>query len=49
MEWLDEDFYYVSLDFGFYWCMGLNIGLDKIGVGVGKYMSWGYLFYEDKY
>lgn len=49
MEWLDEDPHHASSDLGFYWRMGLNIGLDKIGAGVGKYMSWGYLPHEDKY
>ena len=49
MEWLDENPAHASSDLGFYWRMGLNIGLDKIGAGVGKYMSWGYLPHEDKY
>ena len=29
--------------------MGLDIGLDTFGGGVGKYISWGYLPHEDKY
>ena len=29
--------------------MGLDIGLDKYGGGVGKYVTWGYLPHEDKY
>ena len=29
--------------------MGLDIGLDKYGGGLGKYISWGYLPHEDKY
>ena len=29
--------------------MGLEIGLDQYGAGVGKYISWGYLPHEDKY
>ena len=27
----------------------LDVGLDKYGGGVGKYISWGYLPHEDKY
>jgi len=47
--WLDESPAHANSDLGFYWRMGLDIGLDKYGGGVGKYLSWGYLPHEDKY
>ncbi|MBD2164570.1 nickel-dependent hydrogenase large subunit [Calothrix membranacea FACHB-236] len=49
MAWLDESPNHANSDLGFYWRMGLDIGLDKYGAGVGKYISWGYLPHEDKY
>ena len=49
MAWLDESPSHRDSDLGFYWRMGFDIGLDKYGVGVGKYMTWGYLPHEDKY
>lgn len=48
-DWLDEDKNHRESDLGFYWRMGLDIGLDRYGVGVGKYVTWGYLPHEDKY
>jgi hydrogenase large subunit len=47
--WLDESPAHAGSDLGFYWRMGLDVGLDKYGGGVGKYLSWGYLPHEDKY
>jgi Ni,Fe-hydrogenase I large subunit len=47
--WLDESPAHANSDLGFYWRMGLDIGIDKYGGGVGKYVSWGYLPHEDKY
>ncbi|MBW4566526.1 MAG: nickel-dependent hydrogenase large subunit [Tolypothrix carrinoi HA7290-LM1] len=49
MAWLDENPNHANSDLGFYWRMGLEIGLDKYGVGVGKYVTWGYLPHEDRY
>ncbi|HBP88568.1 MAG TPA: nickel-dependent hydrogenase large subunit [Nitrospirales bacterium] len=49
MAWLDENPAHANSDLGFYWRMGLDIGLGKYGGGVGKYFSWGYLPHEDKY
>jgi uptake hydrogenase large subunit len=49
LAWLDESPAHANSDLGFYWRMGLDIGLDKYGGGVGRYVSWGYLPHEDKY
>jgi uptake hydrogenase large subunit len=49
MKWLDEKPEHANSDLGLYWKMGVDIGLDKYGAGVGKYVSWGYLPHEDKY
>jgi len=49
LAWLDENPAHSNSDLGFYWRMGLDIGLDRYGAGPGKYMSWGYLPHEDKY
>jgi hydrogenase large subunit len=49
MAWLDESPNHANSDLGFYWRMGLDIGLDKYGAGPGKYLTWGYLPHEDKY
>ena len=49
MAWLDESPEHANSDLGLYWRMGLDIGLDQYGGGVGKYISWGYLPHEDKY
>ncbi|ULA62455.1 MAG: Uptake hydrogenase large subunit [Nitrospira sp.] len=47
--WLEESPAHLNSDLGLYWRMGLDIGLDKYGAGLGKYVSWGYLPHEDKY
>lgn len=49
LAWLDESPAHANSDLGFYWRMGLDIGLDKYGGGIGRYLSWGYLPHEDKY
>ncbi len=49
LAWIDENPAHANSDLGFYWRMGLDIGLDRYGVGCGKYMSWGYLPHEDRY
>ncbi|MEO0967825.1 MAG: nickel-dependent hydrogenase large subunit [Cyanobacteria bacterium J06639_18] len=49
MVWLDENLSHRNSDLGFYWRMGLDIGLDRYGAGVGKYVTWGYLPHEAKY
>lgn len=49
MNWLQEKPEHGNSDLGFYWRMGLDIGLDKFGAGVGRYITWGYLPHEVKY
>lgn len=49
MVWLDEKPEHANSDLGFYWRMGLDIGLDKYGAGLGRYVTWGYLPHEDRY
>ncbi|GCL43916.1 nickel-dependent hydrogenase large subunit [Dolichospermum planctonicum] len=48
-KWLNEDVKHRESDLGLYWRMGLDIGLDRYGAGVGKYVTWGYIPHEDKY
>jgi hydrogenase large subunit len=49
MAWLEEKPEHANSDLGFYWRMGLDIGLDTYGKGHGKFITWGYLPHEDKY
>lgn len=49
LAWLDESPNHANSDLGLYWRMGLDIGLDKYGKGLGRYLTWGYLPHEDKY
>ena len=49
MAWLDEKPEHANSDLGLYWRMGVEVGLDKYGRGLGKYLSWGYLPHEDRY
>ena len=49
MAWMDEKPEHANSDFGLYWRMGLDIGLDRFGRGCNKFLSWGYLPHEDKY
>ncbi|MBN8924786.1 MAG: cytochrome-c3 hydrogenase [Rhodanobacter sp. 68-29] len=49
LAWLDESPAHANSDLGFYWRMGVDIGLLKYGAGVGKYVTWGYLPHEDRY
>ncbi len=49
MAWLDERPEHANSDLGLYWRMGTEIGLDRFGRGLGKYVSWGYLPHEEKY
>ncbi|MBL1405665.1 MAG: nickel-dependent hydrogenase large subunit [Rhizobiales bacterium] len=49
MAWMDEKPEHANSDLGMFWRMGKDIGLDKYGKGVGKFISWGYLPHEDKY
>ena len=49
MAWLDERPEHANSDLGLYLRMSKDIGLDKYGAGLGKYVSWGYLPNEDKY
>jgi uptake hydrogenase large subunit len=49
MKWLDEKPEHANSDLGMMWRMGTDVGLDKFGHGVGRYVSWGYLPHEDKY
>jgi Ni,Fe-hydrogenase I large subunit len=49
MGWLDERPEHADSDLGLYWRMSQDVGLDRYGRGVGRYVSWGYLPHEDKY
>jgi Ni,Fe-hydrogenase I large subunit len=49
MAWLEEKEEHANSDLGMYWRMGQDVGLDKYGAGVGRYLSWGYLPHEDRY
>ncbi|MBX3668025.1 MAG: nickel-dependent hydrogenase large subunit [Rhodocyclaceae bacterium] len=49
LAWLDESPAHANSDLGFYWRLGLDVGIDKYGGGLGRYISWGYLPHEDKY
>ena len=49
MAWLDESPSHANSDLGMMWRMGLDVGLDKFGAGLEKFVSWGYLPHEDKY
>lgn len=49
LAWLDENPNHANSDLGFYWRMGLDIGLDKFGAGTGRFVTWGYLPHEDRY
>ena len=49
MAWLDERPEHANSDLGLFWRMSVDVGLDKYGRGLGRYVSWGYLPHEDKY
>jgi uptake hydrogenase large subunit len=49
MAWLDENPVHANSDLGFYWRMGLDVGLHRYGGGIQKYLAWGSLPHEDKY
>jgi len=49
MAWLDEKPEHANSDLGMMWRMGCDIGLDKYGKGLDKFVSWGYLPHEEKY
>jgi hydrogenase large subunit len=49
LAWLDEKPEHAASDLGLMWRMGIEVGLDKYGRGIGKYVSWGYLPHEDRY
>jgi Ni,Fe-hydrogenase I large subunit len=49
MAWLDESPDHANSDLGMYWRMGVDVGLDKYGRGLGRYISWGYLPHPDRY
>ncbi|WP_244500137.1 nickel-dependent hydrogenase large subunit [Methyloceanibacter superfactus] len=49
LAWLDERPEHANSDLGLFWRMSQDIGLDKYGEGLGKYVSWGYMPHEDKY
>ena len=49
MAWLDERPEHANSDLGLFWRMSKDIGLDRYGKGLGKYVSWGYMPHEDKY
>lgn len=49
LAWLDERPEHANSDLGLFWRMSQDIGLDKYGAGLGKYVSWGYLPSEERY
>jgi uptake hydrogenase large subunit len=49
MAWLDESPDHANSDLGMYWRMGIDVGLEKYGRGLGRFISWGYLPHQDKY
>jgi Ni,Fe-hydrogenase I large subunit len=49
LTWLDEKPEHANSDLGMMWKMGVDVGLDKFGNGLGHYVTWGYLPHEDKY
>lgn len=49
MVWLDESPAHANSDLGFFWRMAHDIGLNRYGAGIGRYVSWGYLPHEDRY
>ncbi len=49
MNWLEESPAHADSDLGLYWRMGLDIGLDRYGGGLDRFLSWGYLPHEDRY
>lgn len=49
LKWMDEKPEHANSDLAMYWKMACDIGLDKYGKGLGKYVTWGYLPHEDKY
>lgn len=49
LNWLDEKPEHANSDLGMFWKMSMDVGLDKFGVGCGRYVTWGYLPNEDKY
>ncbi len=49
LAWLDERPEHANSDLGLFWRMSEDIGLDRYGSGIGRYVSWGYLPHEDRY
>jgi uptake hydrogenase large subunit len=49
LSWLDERPEHANSDLGLFWRMSVDVGLDRFGRGVGRYMSWGYLPDENRY
>ena len=49
LNWMDEKEEHANSDLAMYWKMCCDIGLDKYGQGLGKYVTWGYMPHEDKY
>jgi Ni,Fe-hydrogenase I large subunit len=49
LAWLDEKPEHAASDLGLMWRMATEVGLDKYGRGIGKFLSWGYLPHEDRY
>ena len=49
MAWMDENPDHANSDLGMFWRMAKDIGLDKYGKGVERFVTWGYLPHEDKY
>ncbi|MGA1600307.1 MAG: nickel-dependent hydrogenase large subunit [bacterium] len=49
MAWLDESPEHANSDLGMYWRMGMDIGMQNYGRGLGKFVTWGYIAHEDRY
>jgi hydrogenase large subunit len=49
MAWMDETRPQHESDLALFWRMSRDIGLDKLGRGCNKFLTWGYLPHEDRY
>ena len=49
LNWMDEKEEHANSDLAMYLKMCCDIGLDKYGQGLGKYVTLGYMPHEDKY
>ena len=49
LEWLDEKPEHFNSDLGLFIRYSMDIGLDKMGAGLGKYLAMGTFFHPEKY